>query len=151
MHAINTLAEVLAFAIGEEEAAMALYARLATEADNPAIREALLEFAEEERKHKAKLQAVQAGSERVALGGTPPVLSITDYLVDIPPRPNMTYQDLLIIAMKKEKAAFKMYTDLARQVVDDDIKALLLRLAEEEAKHKLRFEIEYEEHYLQDN
>jgi len=31
------------------------------------------------------------------------------------------------------------------------LKATLLVLAQEEAKHKLRFEIEYDEHYLTEN
>jgi len=53
--------------------------------------------------------------------------------------------------MKREKAAFKLYSDLAEQVGDQQTKDLFLSLAEEEAKHKLRFEVEYDEVILKDN
>jgi rubrerythrin len=56
----------------------------------------------------------------------------------------MGYQEALIVAMKKEKAAFKLYTDLAASTADERIKATFSALAQEEAKHKLRFEIEYD-------
>ena len=57
----------------------------------------------------------------------------------------MTYIDALIVAMKKEKAAFKLYIDLAAATQDEKIKIVFLELAQEEAKHKLRFEIEYDD------
>ena len=34
---------------------------------------------------------------------------------------------------------------------DAELKSLFLRLAQEEAKHKLHFEIEYDEHILTEN
>ena len=55
----------------------------------------------------------------------------------------MNYQDALIVAMKSEKAAFKLYSDLAKAVDDAAVKDLFLGLAQEEAKHKIHFEIEY--------
>jgi rubrerythrin len=76
---------------------------------------------------------------------------MADYHVDIIPKKDMTYQDLLTIAMKKEKGAFKLYTDLANKIIDQNIKEIFLGLAQEEAKHKLRFEIEYDEYILKDN
>ena len=78
-------------------------------------------------------------------------LKMSDYHVDIIPKSDMTYQDLLTIAMKKEKGAFKLYTDLANKISDPKIKEIFLGLAQEEAKHKLRFEIEYDEFILKDN
>ncbi len=39
-----------------------------------------------------------------------------------------------------EKAAFRLYTDLAAKTDDPELQKLLLDLAQEEAKHKLRFE-----------
>jgi rubrerythrin len=62
----------------------------------------------------------------------------------------MNYQDALVLAMKKEKAAFRLYLDLANEVQSEDQKDLFLALAQEEAKHKLRFEIEYDEVVLKE-
>jgi rubrerythrin len=47
--------------------------------------------------------------------------------------------------MKKEKAAFKLYSDLASSTDDENVKTMFLALAQAEAKHKLRFEIEYDD------
>jgi rubrerythrin len=47
--------------------------------------------------------------------------------------------------MKREKAAFKLYSDLAAACSDPQVRETLLRLAQEEAKHKLRFELEYDD------
>ena len=63
----------------------------------------------------------------------------------------LDYQKALIIAMKKEKAAFRLYSDLAGRVDDAGIRDLLLGLAQEEAKHKLRFEVEYDDFVLAEN
>ena len=60
----------------------------------------------------------------------------------------MDYQEALILAMKKEKASFRLYNDLAATTDDADLRSLLLGLAQEEAKHKLRLEVEYDEHFL---
>ena len=63
----------------------------------------------------------------------------------------MSYQDALTLAMKKEKAAFRMYTVLADKATDPVVKTLFLKLAQEESKHKLRFEIEYDDYILKEN
>jgi len=46
--------------------------------------------------------------------------------------------------MNKEKAAFKLYTRLAQRVNNPDLKIVFQSLAIEESKHKLRFELEYD-------
>jgi rubrerythrin len=61
----------------------------------------------------------------------------------------MTYAEALILAMKKEKAAYRLYTDLAGVAEAEELTNLFLSLAAEEAKHKLRFEIEYDDHVLE--
>jgi rubrerythrin len=72
-------------------------------------------------------------------------LKIVDYLVATEPSSGMDYRDALILAMKQEKAAFKLYSDLAAVSEDLQIREIFLGLAQEEAKHKLRFELEYDE------
>jgi len=57
---------------------------------------------------------------------------------------DMDYKDMLIMAMQKEEASFRLYVDLAGRVTNEDAHDTLLALAEEEVKHKLRFEIEYD-------
>ena len=78
-------------------------------------------------------------------------LKISDYVVDVDPDEELDYQRALVLAMKKEKAAFKMYIDLAENAPNDRIKNTFLAIAQEEAKHKLRFEIEYDDLVMEDN
>jgi len=63
----------------------------------------------------------------------------------------MKYADALVLAMKKEKAAFKLYTHLAERTKNPDIKTVFQNLAIEESKHKLRFELEYDEFVMREN
>ena len=147
----NTIDDILDFAIGEEQAAVDFYTDLAAQMERPSMRQVLEEFAAEERKHKARLIQAKEGGSLEAYKQRTPDLKIGDYLIALEPSPKMDYQDALIIAMKKEKAAFKLYSDLAAGVGDAQVKALFLALAQEEAKHKLRFEIEYDDYILTDN
>ena len=70
--------------------------------------------------------------------------AVVDDPVDVEPQPNMTYIEALLLAMKKEKAAYRLYVDLAAAGLDEELTAMFLALAAEEAKHKLRFELEYD-------
>ncbi len=137
--------DVLDFAIGEEEGAVAFYTKLAERAESPGMRKALLEFAQEEMVHKDRLVAVKNGESFEPSGQSVQDLKISDYLVDVIPRPDMSFQDALILAMKKEKAAFRLYSDLAGVASDERVRNVFLALAQEEAKHKLRFELEYDD------
>ena len=53
--------------------------------------------------------------------------------------------------MKKEKAAFRMYSSLAERAENPEIRKVFLMLAQEESKHKLAFEIEYDDYILKEN
>ena len=55
---------------------------------------------------------------------------------------------LILLAMKKEKAAYRLYLDLAMVAEAEELTDLFLALAREEANHKLRFEIEYDKNIL---
>jgi len=141
----QSIDDILDFAIGEEEAAAEFYTQLAGQASMPGMKEIFEGFAQEEQGHKAKLLTVKQGGTFKPRQQQVVDLKIADYLVDITPGPGMGYQQALIVAMKKEKAAFKLYTNLAANTSDENIKALFLSLAQEEARHKLRFELEYDD------
>ncbi|MBN1140948.1 MAG: ferritin family protein [Deltaproteobacteria bacterium] len=146
----NSMDEVLDFAIAREQEAVDFYSGLAAQAEVPARQELLAGFAEEERGHKAKLLGVKAGGGLVRERKKVADLKIADYLVAVEPRPGMSYPEILVVAMKREKAAFKLYTHLAGIASDPRIAALFLSLAQEEAKHKLRFEMEYDDYLTED-
>ncbi|MGD8501108.1 MAG: ferritin family protein [Phycisphaerales bacterium] len=143
MKKFSSVDEVLDYAINREVEAHAFYVTLADMVEKPEMVKVLSDLASEELEHKAKLEAVKAGEigideERVGN------LGITSHAKDVEPHPKMSYVDLLIVGMKKEEASRKLYTDLATTAQTQELRDIFLKLAQEEAEHKLRFEIEYD-------
>ena len=141
----------LDFAIENEQAASDFYTELASKMEKPHMRKIFEGFAAEEMGHKATLEAVKGGKKGKLSKAKVLDLKMADYLVEEQPSASMDYQSALILAMKQEKAAFRLYTDLAASTDDKNIRELFLGLAQEEAKHKLRFEVEYDDEFLRDN
>ena len=142
---------VLDFAIKNEQDASDFYTELASKMEKPYMKQAFEGFAAEERGHKAKLESVKKGKIAKLAKTKVLDLKIGDYLVEQKPSASMDYQSALILAMKQEKAAFRLYTDLAASKDDEKVRDLFLGLAQEEAKHKLRFEVEYDDDFLREN
>ncbi|MEI7723909.1 MAG: ferritin family protein [Bacteroidota bacterium] len=151
MKEFTNITEILDFAIGEEQAAVDFYLQLAAQSKNKQTKKTFQEYAEEEMRHKANLLSIKEIGSFKMPDATVKDLKIAEYLVDVKPTANMSYQDALILAMKKEKAAFRMYTKLAQKAEDPEVKALFFNLAQEESKHKLAFEVEYDDYILKDN
>jgi rubrerythrin len=151
MKNFNTIDEILDFAIGEEQAAVDFYSELSATAKSEDMKLVFVDFASEEIKHKQRLLKIK--EEGIfTLEATKVIdLQISDYLVNVKPTPSMTYEEALILAMKKEKAAFKLYSALAEKAPNEGLKNIFLGLAMEESKHKLRFEVEYDEYVLKEN
>jgi rubrerythrin len=151
MEAFKTIDEILDFAMNSEQEAIDFYTELATKMNNPEMKSTFLEFAKEEVNHKARLMKIK---EEKIFDANPQVimdLKIADYTVNAQPTPDMQYADALVLAMKKEKAAFKLYSALAARTQNEELKKVFEELAIEESKHKLRFELEYDEFVLRDN
>ena len=148
---MNTVEEILDYAIGQEEQAAAFYADLAGRAEKAGMKEIFMEFAEEEQRHKDRLVAVKTGAHELTPEQQVVDLKLSDYLVDVDASPGISYQDALIVAMKRERAAYELYSDMAQKVPEGELKVLFVGLAKEEAKHKLFFESEYDDRVLRDN
>jgi desulfoferrodoxin-like iron-binding protein len=147
----GSINEILDFAIEKEQEASQFYIVWAKKLPSPNLREMFEHFAQEELKHKEKLIWVQKGNTFQPSPKQVTDLKIVDYLVDIMPFPNMDYQEALIVAMKREKASFKLYNDLAAVAGAENLQALFTALSQEEAKHKLWLESEYEKDIYSEN
>ena len=148
---MNTVDEILDYAIDQEQQAADFYASLAGRAEKAGMKKVLLDFAQEERRHKALLEEVKTGERELAPEQEVLDLKISDYLVEVSAGEDVTYQDALIIAMKRERAAYQLYSDMADQVPESHLRDVFVGLAKEEAKHKLFFESEYDDRVLMDN
>lgn len=151
MKEFKTINDILDFAINEEQGAVEFYSELAANARSEDMRLVFEDFAKEEMSHKARL--IKVKNEGVFDLKPEKVLDlkISDYLVNVHPSTNMTYEDALVLAMSKEKSAFKLYSKLAEKAVNSELREIFLSLAMEESKHKLRFEIEYDDIVLREN
>jgi rubrerythrin len=145
--------KILDFAVEREEEAIKFYQDLQQMVQFKEKQELLREFESMERGHVVVLENIRKNvKENLA---TPLAkiqnLSISDYLIEVKPTEDMTYQDILITAMKREERANKLYSDLANQAFNSQTKQLFLRLANEESKHKLYFEKLYDDFVLSEN
>jgi len=135
--------EILEFAISREIEAFQFYTALAERMERPQMRKIFEELAKEELEHKARLELeiIKTG-HAVATGSQD--LAADDYHIEGEFQFDMGMQQLLQMSIEKEKAAFELYVGLAGKVDDENSRETLLALAEEEVKHKMRFEYEYD-------
>ena len=143
--------DILDFAIDREQEAHDFYTRLASRVTRPGMKQVFTDFAQEELNHKHKLQAIRAGGKLPRSGEQVVDLGIARHAVEVEPDAGLDYQQALILAMRREEAAYRLYTDLAGATRDAELKEAFLALALEESKHKLRFETEYDQVVLQEN
>jgi rubrerythrin len=137
--------EILQLAIDKEVEAYNFYLALANSVADQRISVAFEELAKEELEHKAKLELeVMKLGQTIAVEENP-ARPERSYIVSNDPSPlDMDYKDMLMLAMEKEEAAFRTYVKLAASVHEEKSREVLLALAEEEVKHKLRFQAEYD-------
>ena len=148
---IRSFKDIMQFAIEKEEEAADLYADLASKSDKSGVKEMFSDLARQEEGHKAKLQGMDLNCLPGKGQAEVPDLKISDYLADVEVTAESSYQDILIFSMKREESAVALYARLAGDARDESGKALFQSLAEEEKKHKLRLESEYDENVLKEN
>lgn len=147
----GSLADVLEFAIQREVEAAASYARLAERSRQAAAKELLLDLQRQEKKHEEILRDLAAGRLVPLFHQDVPDLKISDYVLEEPVDADSGFQDLLILAAKKEAKAAELYMELRSRVTDPEHRRLFDFLIQEEREHKLRLEQEYERHVLEEN
>jgi rubrerythrin len=143
--------EIIDFAIEREQEAVEFYQELQNLVSFESRKELMHELELMEKGHIKILENISKNFTKETSIPQVEDLKIADYMVEVKPTAEMSYQDILIIAMKKEEMAQKLYKKLADQSDNDEIKNLFLRLASEEAKHKLRFEKIYDDDILKEN
>ena len=132
MKEFRTTEDILDFAINSEQESADFYTKLAAEAKNKEMQDIFKNYANEELEHKEKIIKIREDGEFTLPVGKITDLKIDDYLVDVNASPDISYQDALILAMNKEKAAFRLYLALSGKAEDPDMKQLFLSLAQEE-------------------
>jgi rubrerythrin len=138
-----TFGHALDLAICREQSTADFYAWMAERAVKPDSRDMFLLFAKEERAHKAKLEFIKSIGEMEPVSGCMMDLNPADYPGDAPSSPDVA--EALQWGMKKEKTAFKFFNVFASLAPNDALRAAFSTLALEEANHKLKLEIAWDE------
>ncbi len=140
--------ETIQFAIEREIESMDFYNKAGNMVKHSGTKDLFLEFMKQEEGHKKRLEGVLAG--RILLGKIDkiPDLKISDYLVEAELKPDISFGDILRIAMKREERSVKLYTDLNEKNQDENLRNLFTFLVQEESKHKFALEKIYDDEIL---
>ena len=145
----DTLQKALEFAVTKEKEAEAFYKEWAEKAADATVKALFAEMAATEHGHMEMLLRVtpadMVGGEEARVED----LNLSDVIAEVEAAPNLNLQQAMIVAMKREEAAAALYERLA--AVGGETKSLFEALANEERKHKLQIETEYDEHILTEN
>ena len=138
--------DVLKFALSKELASAQFYRDISSRVAASTTRGIFQVLLKNELEH---VEAIQFEMEKMG------------YTVEIEPEPpsefewqerlemddaasEMTFADALMLGIQKERAAFRLYTQLLGQTRSPENKQILMELAEEEMRHVIQLEREYE-------
>jgi len=143
----GSIQEIFAFAISKEEASYLFYTDMARMVGNKAVSRFFEDFAAEELRHREQLQLEIMKTGKVVNTGEDWLnrTRAEDALEGDFPE-GFDCADALRLAIEKENAAFKLYIDLLKLTEDEEASAMFTALAEEEIRHKIKFESAYEEY-----
>ncbi len=147
----ENLEAIVDFAIDKEREAAEFYQKISDEEEDfSGSKQMFAEFAAEEKKHEKILLEFKSKGVSESLQDYQ-LKWITDikrsnYLVDLNYEKDMPYNEILLLAMKREEKALKLYNDFLEQADTDESKKLFKVLCQEEAKHKLALETMYDDY-----
>ncbi len=139
------LSEVIDLAIQREEEAYDFYMHIISKLEDSSIKDTIEFIANEERKHKAFLVNYRQGDYGPdALRMTDVVdYKISQYLEEPEISKDTKREDIYLIASHRELRSHQFYTEMANMHEANNIKDMLLKMANEELKHKEKMEYLY--------
>jgi rubrerythrin len=145
---------LISLAIQREEEAYQFYTDASDTAELSSSSKLLQELAQQEVGHKEKLQgALKEGvCDTFTCETVEEVedMKLGKYLLDIPLEKESSPQDILIVAIKREEAAFSFYKALSELTGNASHRTVFETLAREEEGHKIRLENMYDDIFQPD-
>ena len=139
------IAAVIDMAIEREVEAYNFYQNLSKKVEDPTAKESLQFLSNEEKKHREFLEKYrQGGLGSEGLRMTEVVdYRIAEYLDKPDIKKNMESKDVYLVAAHRELNSYNFYQSLANMHPDGNARAVLMRMANEEKKHKEKVEYLY--------
>ena len=149
----ENLTAILDFAIQKEVEAAEFYTDISKDEVFSGAGEMFEEFAQEERKHQQMLENFKTRGLTASMEDYK-FKWITDikrsnYVVDLEYHRGMGYNEILLLAMKREEKALQLYNDFLKKADSEESRTLFKVLCQEEAKHKLALETMYDDYMAQ--
>lgn len=138
--------DVIDFAIEKENEAVAFYEEAAEAQSMAGSRQMFKDFANEERKHADLLRNISNEDVSDYDFEWIPDMKRSNFMVDIPYEKNMSYKDMLHLAIKREEKALALFNDLLKTAETPAIKNVFKMLCQEEASHKLKLETLFDDY-----
>jgi rubrerythrin len=141
----NSLQSVIDLAIQKEEEAYSFYMNLRNVVEDDTVKDTLKYLANEESQHKAFLvKCKEQISCDVGLRSDQSVdYRLAEHLNQPDIKKNIDSAEVYLIAANRELNAYNFYTGLANYFPAGPEKALFLKMADEEMKHKEKMEYLY--------
>ena len=140
----QTVGQIIRLAIQRERYAYSFLMAMCDCVKSPGIKYMFRDLAKEELKHKDKLELELMKIGEVIRPQDSQTETENPYYIESDECATMDYADLLKLCIEKEDISFRFYVNLTAQVNQEHSKDVLLALAEQELRHKLRFEDELE-------
>ncbi len=135
----TTPEEVLRKAIESEVETRVYYQKMADRAATPEVRKRMLQLADGELVHRAKLER----RYREVVGANPPEPVVTPIELG-PDLVNLDMAHALKAALERERDSESYYRFMAERVPNTELGRLFMELAEIEWKHKTELQAEYD-------
>ena len=134
----KSIADVIDLAIQREEEAYDFYMDIFNKVQDAGVRDTVEFIAGEEKKHKAFLVAYRAGNYGADALRMADVVEyrIAEYLEEPEIGEDSKPQDVYLIAAHRESRSNQFYSELANMHADGELKTMLVKMANEELKHK---------------
>jgi rubrerythrin len=139
------ISDILELAIQREEEAYEFYMDIYGRIDDQSVKDTLEFIAGEEKKHKAFLVNYRKGNYGAdSLRMTDVVeYKIAEYLEEPEIAGDMSSQEVYLVAAHRESRSHQFYAKLANLHADGNTQTMLLKMANEELKHKEKMEYLY--------
>jgi rubrerythrin len=143
METFESYEAIVQFGILKERQANRFYLAMAQRVADEGIRGLFKELAAEELEHRANLE-LELMKMGIVVDTAPDTDEIdeSDYIISDSPRLDMDLRDVLELAVAKEDAAFRLYIEMGAKAKSEESKDVIAAMAQEEARHKMRFEAE---------
>jgi rubrerythrin len=141
----KTVAEILDMAIQREEAAYVFYMDIHARVEDASVKDTVEFIAGEEKKHKAFLVSYKEGKFGADSLRMAAVVEykLAEYLEEPEISKNSSSEEVYLVAAHREARSHKFYSELAGMHAGSELKSMLLKMANEELKHKEKMEYLY--------